>query len=103
MKATPWQNDLCEKIILASSTTLENLKFDWDHDQDIPPISKTVFPKLTKLVIDYEYYYALLGNKSVERIGQAFTESLPGLIHLKMSCKDLDKISKMQPMPRFPL
>ncbi|XP_035715383.1 uncharacterized protein LOC118438763 [Folsomia candida] len=99
-----WQKDLSDKIILSSSPTLEELKYEWYFHQDFPSCGEgTVFPKLKKLVLECGRVQAPRdGNPQLEIIGQALAAACPALEFLKIDCSHLYEISKMEMLQKFP-
>lgn len=99
-----WQRDLCDKIILSSSPTLEELKYEWFFDQEFVPCTGTVFPKLKKLVIDCRLFDSQCPrNPPLKMVGKAITESFPALEVLKIDCNNLYEISNVEMLQKFPL
>lgn len=97
-----WQKDFCDKFILTSSQTLEELKFHFYYDQNFPSFSGTVFPKLKKLVTNSGRYRNHT-NPPIKRICQAVTEAFPAFKYSNINCEDLYEISKLGLLQKFPL
>ncbi|XP_035712251.1 uncharacterized protein LOC118437389 [Folsomia candida] len=87
----PWQMKLSTNVIMSSSTTLEELEFDWMEDersQDFPSLRGIVFPKLMNLMVKSNFNS--FRDNPVQRIGQAIVASFPNLKYLEINCDYLE-------------
>ncbi|XP_035716618.1 uncharacterized protein LOC118439425 [Folsomia candida] len=100
---SPWQMDLCDKIILTSSPTLVHLRFIYERDLHFPSLGGTVFPKLKELATYHRCLGEPTSDKAVEEIGHAITTgSFPGLEYLEIDASYLCEMSRMEMLQKFP-
>lgn len=92
--------EVCRKIVLASSGSLQELKFEWDNESDVPSFESAVFPKLRNLGTDYfsDDDDAIV----IKNLGHAITQSFPNLEHLAIGAENLHAIWELGLLPKFP-
>ncbi|XP_035712222.1 uncharacterized protein LOC118437375 [Folsomia candida] len=95
-----WMKELSTNIVSSSSTTLEELEFEWLEDEaslDFGSLGGIVFTKLVKLRVDSNFFT----NGPVQPIGQVLFAAFPNVKDLAMNCFYLAQISKEGLLPNF--
>ncbi|XP_021953635.2 uncharacterized protein LOC110850506 isoform X2 [Folsomia candida] len=87
---TAWEEEIIQKIMQTSSTTLEELRCQSSVRSAFPCMSDIIFPKLKKLVLNYSFHSV---EHILSRIGQAMADAFPIIEHLGIGSSHLYIIS----------